>query len=124
MQAGARVYPVPPLPGQHLTKPGEETELDLQPLYDLLTTRTRASSRVWLPSSREASQESPARSPPATQTQICRLHIVETVASAEVLHVLRHSKPTNPAAGLQVALLEKKEESCGRGQVAVSRSRQ
>jgi hypothetical protein len=34
MQAGARLYPVPPLPGQHLTKPGEETELDLQPLYD------------------------------------------------------------------------------------------
>jgi short chain dehydrogenase len=34
MQAGARLYPVPPLPGQHLKKPGEETELELQPLYD------------------------------------------------------------------------------------------
>jgi NAD(P)-dependent dehydrogenase (short-subunit alcohol dehydrogenase family) len=34
MQAGARPYPVPPLPGQHLKKPGEEAELELQPLYD------------------------------------------------------------------------------------------
>jgi NAD(P)-dependent dehydrogenase (short-subunit alcohol dehydrogenase family) len=34
MQAGARLYPVPPLPGQHLEKPGEEAELELQPLYD------------------------------------------------------------------------------------------
>jgi len=34
MQAGARLYPVPPLPGQHLQKPGEEAELELQPLYD------------------------------------------------------------------------------------------
>jgi NAD(P)-dependent dehydrogenase (short-subunit alcohol dehydrogenase family) len=34
MQAGARLYPVPPLPGQHLQKPGEEAELKLQPLYD------------------------------------------------------------------------------------------
>ena len=33
MQAGARLYPVPPLPGQHLQKPGEEAELELQPLY-------------------------------------------------------------------------------------------
>ena len=28
MQAGARLYPVPPLPGQHLQKPGEEAELE------------------------------------------------------------------------------------------------
>ena len=28
MQAGARVYPVPPVPGQHLAKPGREAELD------------------------------------------------------------------------------------------------
>jgi len=34
MQAGARLYPVPPLPGQHLQKPGEEAELELRPLYD------------------------------------------------------------------------------------------
>jgi len=34
MQAGARVYPVPPLPQQHLEKPGLEAELDLKPLYD------------------------------------------------------------------------------------------
>ena len=34
MQAGARVYPEPPLPGQHLEKPGEEAELDLKPMYD------------------------------------------------------------------------------------------
>jgi short chain dehydrogenase len=34
MQAGARLYPVPPLPGQHLQKPGEEGELELQPFYD------------------------------------------------------------------------------------------
>jgi short chain dehydrogenase len=34
MQAGARPYPVPPLPGQHLKKPGQEVELELPPLYD------------------------------------------------------------------------------------------
>lgn len=34
MQAGARAYPVPPLPAQHLAKPGLEAELDLQPMYD------------------------------------------------------------------------------------------
>jgi NAD(P)-dependent dehydrogenase (short-subunit alcohol dehydrogenase family) len=34
MQAGARLYPVPPLPGQHLKKPGHEADLELQPLYD------------------------------------------------------------------------------------------
>jgi NAD(P)-dependent dehydrogenase (short-subunit alcohol dehydrogenase family) len=34
MQAGARTYPVPPLPAQHLDKPGEEADLDLQPMYD------------------------------------------------------------------------------------------
>lgn len=34
MQAGARIYPVPPLPKQHLSKPGEEAELDLKPMYD------------------------------------------------------------------------------------------
>jgi NAD(P)-dependent dehydrogenase (short-subunit alcohol dehydrogenase family) len=34
MQAGARIYPVPPLPGQHLEKPGKEAGLDLQPMYD------------------------------------------------------------------------------------------
>lgn len=34
MQAGAREYPVPPLPGQHQKKPGSEADLKLAPLYD------------------------------------------------------------------------------------------
>src|SRR6476659_6346877 len=34
MQAGARLYPVPPLPGQHLKKPGKESDLELRPMYD------------------------------------------------------------------------------------------
>ena len=34
MQAGARVYPVPPLSVQHLEKPGTEADLDLKPMYD------------------------------------------------------------------------------------------
>ena len=34
MQAGARRYPEPPMPAQHLSKPGEESELDLAPMYD------------------------------------------------------------------------------------------
>ena len=34
MQAGARTYPVPPLPGQHLSKPGVEADLELKPMYD------------------------------------------------------------------------------------------
>ncbi len=34
MQAGAREYPVPPLTGQHLDKPGVEAELALKPMYD------------------------------------------------------------------------------------------
>ena len=34
MQAGAREYPVPPMPTQHLTKPGREADLDLQPMWD------------------------------------------------------------------------------------------
>jgi NAD(P)-dependent dehydrogenase (short-subunit alcohol dehydrogenase family) len=34
MQAGARIYPAPPLPRQHLPKPGVEAEFDLQPMYD------------------------------------------------------------------------------------------
>jgi NAD(P)-dependent dehydrogenase (short-subunit alcohol dehydrogenase family) len=34
MQAGARAYPIPPLPEQHLQKPGEEVELELRPMYD------------------------------------------------------------------------------------------
>jgi hypothetical protein len=37
MQAGARVYPEPPLPSQHLQKPGSEADLDLQPMYDAPT---------------------------------------------------------------------------------------
>lgn len=34
VQAGARRYPEPPFPKQHLPKPGKETVLDPQPLYD------------------------------------------------------------------------------------------
>src|SRR5262245_33845440 len=34
MQAGARIYPVPPLPEQHLQKPGIEGDLELKPMYD------------------------------------------------------------------------------------------
>jgi NAD(P)-dependent dehydrogenase (short-subunit alcohol dehydrogenase family) len=34
MQAGARRYPEPPMPAQHLKKPGKESELKLQPMYD------------------------------------------------------------------------------------------
>jgi NAD(P)-dependent dehydrogenase (short-subunit alcohol dehydrogenase family) len=34
MQAGARVYPEPPLPKQTLEKPGIEAELELKPMYD------------------------------------------------------------------------------------------
>jgi putative SOS response-associated peptidase YedK len=34
MQAGARVYPAPPLPEQHLAKPREEAKLDPAPMYD------------------------------------------------------------------------------------------
>jgi short chain dehydrogenase len=34
MQAGARVYPVPPFPDQHLQKPGIEGDLKLKPMYD------------------------------------------------------------------------------------------
>jgi NAD(P)-dependent dehydrogenase (short-subunit alcohol dehydrogenase family) len=33
-QTGARPYPAPPLPGQHLKKPGLEADLDLKPMYD------------------------------------------------------------------------------------------
>jgi len=34
MQAGTRKYPTPPLPSQHLEKPGLEADLDLKPMYD------------------------------------------------------------------------------------------
>jgi hypothetical protein len=34
MQAGARLYPVPPFPKQHQPKPGAEYRLDPAPLYD------------------------------------------------------------------------------------------
>jgi NAD(P)-dependent dehydrogenase (short-subunit alcohol dehydrogenase family) len=34
MQAGARLYPAPPLPKQHLQKPGKESDLDPAPMYD------------------------------------------------------------------------------------------
>jgi NAD(P)-dependent dehydrogenase (short-subunit alcohol dehydrogenase family) len=34
MQAGARLYPEPPLPKQHQKKPGRESDLDPAPFYD------------------------------------------------------------------------------------------
>src|SRR5215470_5862521 len=34
MQAGARNYPEPRLPGQHLRKPGRESDLKLAPMYE------------------------------------------------------------------------------------------
>lgn len=34
MQAGARRYPEPPMPAQHLEKPGVEENLELAPMYD------------------------------------------------------------------------------------------
>lgn len=33
-QTGARKYPAPPLPDESLDKPGHESELDLQPMFD------------------------------------------------------------------------------------------
>jgi NAD(P)-dependent dehydrogenase (short-subunit alcohol dehydrogenase family) len=33
-QTGAREYPAPPLPHQHLEKPGDEKDLELKPLWD------------------------------------------------------------------------------------------
>jgi len=33
-QMGARKYPVPPVPKQHLKKPGSETALDPAPMFD------------------------------------------------------------------------------------------
>ena len=33
-QTGARLYPMPPFPKQHLAKPGTEAVLDLKPMYD------------------------------------------------------------------------------------------
>jgi NAD(P)-dependent dehydrogenase (short-subunit alcohol dehydrogenase family) len=34
MQAGARRYPAPPMPKQHIAKPGKEADLELAPMYD------------------------------------------------------------------------------------------
>jgi NAD(P)-dependent dehydrogenase (short-subunit alcohol dehydrogenase family) len=34
MQAGAREYPAPPLPKQHLEKPGLEADLELKPMWE------------------------------------------------------------------------------------------
>jgi len=34
MQAGARKYPEPPMPAQHMAKPGSEADLALSPMYD------------------------------------------------------------------------------------------
>ena len=34
MQAGARRYPVPPLPKQHIVKPGREADLAIAPMFE------------------------------------------------------------------------------------------
>ena len=34
MQAGTREYPVPPFPKDHLAKPGNESDLSLEPMFD------------------------------------------------------------------------------------------
>src|SRR5207237_2263270 len=34
MQAGARLYPEPPMPKQHQAKPGDEALLDPRPMFD------------------------------------------------------------------------------------------
>ena len=34
MQAGTRKYPVPPFPKDHLAKPGNESDLSLEPMFD------------------------------------------------------------------------------------------
>ncbi len=34
MQAGTRRYPFPPLPKQHLVKPGREVDLKLAPMFE------------------------------------------------------------------------------------------
>ena len=44
MQAGARIYPMPPLSKQHLKKPGLEADLELKPLYDAPFIKARKSS--------------------------------------------------------------------------------
>jgi hypothetical protein len=46
MQAGARTYPEPPLPAQHLGKPGEEARWSSSPCTTLLTTRAQRSLRT------------------------------------------------------------------------------
>ena len=52
MQAGARRYPEPPFPEQHLAKPGEEAMLDPGPMYDHHFIVAQASCRRKLQSSR------------------------------------------------------------------------
>src|SRR4029078_3962067 len=44
MQAGARVYPEPPLPNQHLEKPGHEADLELAPMFEAPLQRLREAS--------------------------------------------------------------------------------
>jgi NAD(P)-dependent dehydrogenase (short-subunit alcohol dehydrogenase family) len=39
MQAGAQPYPEGPMPAQHLDKPGLESDLELQPMFDATTYR-------------------------------------------------------------------------------------
>jgi hypothetical protein len=56
MQAGARRYPEPPFPEQHLAKPGEEEMLDPAPMYDAPFYRGSASCRRKLQSSRAETQ--------------------------------------------------------------------
>jgi hypothetical protein len=44
MQTGARIYPEPKFPGQHLRKPGRESDLKLAPMYE--APRYRGSDKL------------------------------------------------------------------------------
>ncbi len=46
MQAGARDYPEPPMPRQHLDKPGRESISSCSPITMRRSTRAPASSRA------------------------------------------------------------------------------
>ena len=46
MQAGARLYPEPPLPEQHLKKPGQEADLELAPMRSFSQMRADPLKRL------------------------------------------------------------------------------
>ena len=59
MQAGARQYPAPPLPKQHLAKPGREADLEVAPINpaDVVMRRACRSSARKTPMKRPAQPE-------------------------------------------------------------------